>query len=209
MSEGHKLAGFTARSLAEISVTLIPVIGGPLGAAFTALELAAVSRRLDQFFIELKVSTSNLDSRKVDHAYLDTDAFVDVVMAALEAARRTSNRAKHRILAAILTGAASTDRPQQLDVEDVLVVLRDLSTPALALLQEILVQAKGEPVGSITTAIVPPTVPDREFLLNRLVAAGFVREMKISDFSPYQHYQPTDTLLRVVQLMEAGGWRAE
>ncbi len=209
MKGGHKLASFTARSLAEISVTSIPIIGGPLGAAFTALELAAVSRRLDQFFVELKASTSSLDSRKVDHAYLETDAFVDIVMAALEAARRTSARAKHRVLAAILTGAASTDRPQQLDVEDILVVLRDLSTPGLNLLQEILVQAKGEPSGSIMTAVVPPTVPDREFLLNRLVAAGFVREMKISDFTPYQHYQPTDTVLRVIQLMEAGGWRAD
>lgn len=65
------------------------------------------------------------------------------MIAGLEAARRTSDRAKHRMLAAILTGAARTDRPQPLDVEDVLVVLRDLSQHALALLQEILDQAKG------------------------------------------------------------------
>ena len=208
MNERQKLAGFTARSMAEISVTLIPVIGGPLGAACTALELASVSRRLNQFFEELKATTSSLEARQIDHEYLESEAFVDIVIAGLEAARRTSDRAKHRMLAAILTGAARSDRPQRLDVEDVLVVLRDLSPHALTLLREILDQAKGQPIGSIMTAVVPPIVPDREFLLNRLVAAGFVREMKISDYTPYQHYQPTDTLLRVVQLMELGGLNA-
>jgi len=113
------------------------------------------------------------------------------------------------MIAAVLTGAAAIDRPQPLDIEDVLVAMRDLSPSSLVLLRQIHEMAAGQPVGSIMTAVVPTTVPDRDFLLNRLVAAGFIQEMKINEYSPHVHYQPTDTFLRVVQLMQAGGWRSD
>src|SRR5690348_13366059 len=104
-----KAAALTARSAAEIAVASLPIVGAPLAAAVTALEMHALSKRLEMFAAELGELGAGLDEQKVDRDYLESTEYVDSVMAAIDAARRTSDRQKLRMIAALLLGASTVD----------------------------------------------------------------------------------------------------
>jgi hypothetical protein len=67
-----------------------------------------------------KVMVMKYSPGKLDKTYVQTDEFQDAVIAALDVGRRTADADKRRIIAAILLGAAFTEKPQQLDVEALL-----------------------------------------------------------------------------------------
>ena len=208
VSRTKEAAGFTVRSAAEIAVASIPVVGAPLAAAVTALEMHVLSKRLGTFVEELRDLGARLDEQKVDRTYLETEEFIDTVMAAFDAARRTSDRQKLRMMAALLLGATTVDRPADLDVEAVLIALRDLSPMALWMAGRIH-ELSSDPSksGRMHGRCIPPAAPDRDFLLNRLVAAGLINEMGSGRLRVFQgDYSPTETLTRTMSTMKAGGW---
>jgi hypothetical protein len=193
-----------------MAVANIPLVGPTVSVAVTALEMHATTKRLDMFFEELRRLGARVDEEKVDRAYLDSPEFVDSVMAAIDAARRTSDRTKQRMVAAFLLGAATVERPTDLDVEAVLIAVRDLSPIALWMAGRIheLASDPGESQRMYGRAI-PPAVPDRDFVLNRLVAAGLINEVGTGRFQAFQgDFSPTETLTRTMRTMQAGGWTA-
>jgi len=204
-------ASLTARVGIEVAVASVPLIGGQLATAITALEMHALSKRLEMFVQQLRDLGARIDELKVDRDYLDSPEFVDSVMAAIDAARRTSDRQKLRMIAALLLGASTVDRPADLDVEAVLIALRDLSPMALWMAGKI-DELSTEPGKSqhMYGRAVPPAAPDRDFLLNRLVAAGLINQVGSGRFQAFQgDFSPTDTLSRTIRTMRAGGWTPE
>ncbi len=204
--KAQSLAGFTGLTIGEMVVAEIPLVGGAMSVAITALELAHVHRRLEALAEELGSHASRVQEQKADRAYVDSPQFVDAMIAGIEAARRTSDRDKLRMIASILVGSATVDRPIALDIEGVLTALRDLSPQALALMRDIDHEDRDRPRGAVLPAVVPPMVPDREFLLGRLVAAGLIQEMAPNDYVGSSQYLPTTTWSRIVEVLEAGGW---
>jgi hypothetical protein len=200
-------ASFAGRTTAEMLIGAIPVLGGVVAAAMTALEFQAISLRLQTFIEELTNLAEDLDEAKVSHEYLRTTEFEDIVIAGMEAARRTSNRDKLRMIASILLGAVITDAPKDLDVEGVLTRIRDLSPGELSLAR---VALKGAAPGAGGKVFVPVGV-DGEFQMANLVASGLVTAVSrpaglLGGLRLTGEYSPTPTFLRIVALMEAGGW---
>jgi hypothetical protein len=205
-----KDVAFGGRTAAQMAVAMVPVLGGAIGAGITALEMQGLTQRMEAMVGEVADAVRRVDEAKVDRDYIASPAFVDVVMAALDAGRRTSDRDKLKMIASILVGTATVDRPEELDVEAVLVAVRDLSPTALAMARRIHELAENPELSGLPHGrAIPPGGPDRDFLLNRLEAAGLIQRFGVSGFrlaGPAGQYSPTDTLTRILRLMQAGGW---
>jgi hypothetical protein len=198
------LAGRTA---AEVSLSLVPYVGPRVVAAMHALEIRTISDRIEDFVEEFRELGARLDQTKVNREYLTSAEYVDGAMAALDAARRTSDRNKLRIIAAFLLGAATVDRPADLDVEAVLVSIRDLSPTMLWMAGRIHDLATQAATRVSQGRAIPPAVPDRDMVLSRLVAAGLINAAGTSRFDVFTgEYVPTDTLTRTIRTIRAGGW---
>jgi hypothetical protein len=109
-----------ASGAAQIVASAVPLLGGPIAAGIAAWEGRRVSKRIEALVGEIATLAKQIDQGKLDKTYVQTDEFQDAVIAALDVGRRTADADKRRIIAAILLGAAFTEKPQQLDVEALL-----------------------------------------------------------------------------------------
>jgi len=186
----------------------IPLVGPPLAIALAELELRHLSSRLEALITELREAIDRVDRTKVDHVFLETPAFTDIVIAGLDAARRTSDRDKLSLLASILAGATTVERPHGLDVEGLLVAIRDLPPSALQLAWAMQRAGQATPYSILERYQVPPDWPDGDFMMGRLIAAGLARGFQ-GDGMTFQPggYQLTGTWDRLVRLAEQGGWQ--
>jgi hypothetical protein len=202
-----RTAGFTTKAALELVASAIPGIGGTIATAIAMLETEKVSRRLGALMQEVHQLYAGIQTDKLDRDYVQSEAFEEVVMAAIEAGRRSSSREKRRMVAATLVGTVTIDRPPGLDVEALLDMLGGLSSEDLRVAR-LLYRGVDRTAGGIVGGAVPPTdVPDVDFHVARLVAAGlFVGRGPMSDFAIQQmSYFPTETLERLIQLLLAGG----
>src|SRR5436853_3850041 len=111
------LAG-EAVSFAGVSVlSAVPVVGPVVSGAITELEIRHISLRLKAFEQQLNDLAAHIDQGRIDWVYIESVEYLDLAIASLEAARRTSDVQKLRAIGAILFGAASLDRPPHLDAE--------------------------------------------------------------------------------------------
>jgi len=191
----------------ELVASAIPGIGGTIATAIATLETERVSRRLEAFVQEVRQLYAGVQIDKLDRDYVESEAFEDVVLAAIDAGRRSSTPEKRRLVAAALVGTATLDRPQSLDAESLLDTLGGLSSEDLVVAR-LLYQGVDRTVGGIVGGAIPPAnVPDVDFHIARLVAAGlFVGRGPLSDFAIQQtSYFPTETFERLIQLLKAGG----
>lgn len=209
---GLKRAGRLAASGisvgAQMGLAAIPFVGGPLATVVAELELRHLGLRVERWIQELRAAIDRVEHAKVDHAFLATPEFTDIVIADIEAARRTNDGEKLRLLASVLAGATSVERPTELDIEGLLVTIRDLPPAAINLVLSIHRQA-GQTPHSYLQGYYPPTdFPDGDFVMNRLVAAGFAREFNVVGGMTFQQpgWQLTSTWYRLVELVKTGGW---
>jgi len=185
----------------------IPGIGGPIATAIASLETERISHRLNAFVLEVRDRFARVQEEKLDHDFVESEAYLDVVMAAIDGGRRSSNQHKRQVIAATLVGAATVDRPSSLDAEALLDTLSGLS-PHDLFVARLLYQGVDRTLhGIVGGAAVPANVPDVDFHIARLVAAGlFVGRGPLSDFAVQEtSYLPTETFDRLIQLLQAGG----
>lgn len=201
-----EIAQFTTKATVELAASTIPLIGGTIATAIATMETARINRRLEAFIQEVHELYSRLDVDKLDRGYVQSDAFGDVVMAAIDAGRRSSSLNKRRVVAASLVGAITIDRPSGLDAEALLDTLGGLSPDDLSVAR-LLYSAVDRTTFGIVGGAAPPNVPDVDFHIARLVAAGlFVGRGPMTDFAVQQtSYFPTETFERLIRLMSAGG----
>lgn len=119
-------------------VQLIPFgIGGAIDVLVTTRGAALVERRLTAFIEELRGAAERLGEEKVDRAFLDTEEWDDLVIRAMRSAADTRDREKIRLYAALLVGAAATDRDRDVDLESLLSAIAELSPLEIRLARSI------------------------------------------------------------------------
>lgn len=192
---------------AQIVASAVPLLGGPIAAGIAAWEGRRVSKRIEALMGEFATLAERIDQRKLDKTYVGTDDFQDAVIAALDAGRRTADADKRRVIAAILLGAAFTERPPQLDVEALLGTIGSLSPQDLALARILYEESGGdEPKAIVTGAVGPADFPDRDFHLKRLEAGGLIKEKTGSTYGyAGGEYQMTMTFHRLMALLKLTG----
>src|SRR3989442_6854228 len=100
-----------ASGAAQIAVSAVPLLGGPIAAGIAAWEGRRLSKRIEALVGEIATMAKQIDQSKLDKTYVQTVEFEDAVVAALDAGRRTAEVDKRRVIARILLGAAFTERP--------------------------------------------------------------------------------------------------
>jgi uncharacterized heparinase superfamily protein len=196
-----------ASGAAQIVASAVPLLGGPIAAGIAAWEGRRVSKRIEALVGEIATLAKQIDQGKLDKTYIQTDEFQDAVIAALDVGRRTADAGKRRIIAAILLGAAFTEKPQQLDVEALLDTIGNLSPQDLALARHLYDESgRDEPKAIVTGVVGPVDFPDREFHLKRLEAGGLINEKTGATYG-YQggEYFMTMTFHRLMALLKLTG----
>jgi hypothetical protein len=191
---------------AQIVASAVPLLGGPIAAGVAAWEGRRVSKRIEALVGEIATLAERIDQRKLDKTFVGTDDFQDLVIAALDAGRRTADADKRRVIAAILLGAAFTERPAQLDVEALLDTIGSLSPQDLALARFLFTEsARDEPKAIANVAVAPADFPDREFHLKRLEAGGLIQEVTGTYGGSGGQYFMTTTFHRLMALLKLTG----
>jgi hypothetical protein len=203
----HSDAEDFASGAAQIAVSAVPLLGGPIAAGIAAWEGRRVSKRIEALVSEIATLAARVDQRKLDKPYVETNEFQDAVIAAMDAGRSTADANKRRVVAAILLGAAFTERPPQLDVEALLGTIGNLSPQDLALARILYDESGGDEPRAIVTGVVGPVdFPDREFHLKRLEAGGLIKEKTGAAYG-YEggEYFMTMTFHRLMALLKLTG----
>ncbi len=120
---------------------------------------------------------------------------------------------KIELFAGLLAGTVSLDRPKALDARAILRSLSGLTSNEIALALAVKQNWDTSILGPIITEIEKPDWgPDTDYHLNRLDAAGLIEPVP----APYPAQaagtflmRPTNTMARMVELLEAGGGLAE
>lgn len=201
-------AAFTSKTAVRGAALLIPIVGPQLSEAIGILEGQWVSRRLERFMAEANSRFSALDEQKIDRSYVESEEYLDVVVGAVQAAKRSAQDEKRRWIAAVLTGAAAKDRPDDFDAQSLLDTLAGLSVHELRILRW-----ASEIEGWVQIGYMPDELrdPDLDYHLHRLEAAGMLGRAS-KDLPAYgahaedwRTFLRTETLLRLMAVIKVGG----
>jgi hypothetical protein len=192
-------------------VIAVPFVGG----AFDALAGTAGSNlaqdRMSIFFEELGQRIAALEAAKRDPD-VTVEELVDATIRALRGAIETGDRVKVRMLASILVGATSVERPAELDSESVVASLVSLTPADLHFVRRLSQLVKGS-----TFAAPSELGPDRLFFVGRLFGAGLLESVALDATptsglhrglvrtEPAIEYRLTPSFWRILELLRAGG----
>jgi hypothetical protein len=96
--------------VAEMGVSAIPVIGGPLGVALADRLARPYQRRMDEFLNDVAVALNELRARVGDFDDLaKSEAFLDAVAAGTRIAERSRREKRELLRNAVLNTALATD----------------------------------------------------------------------------------------------------
>jgi hypothetical protein len=179
--------------------SLVPIGGAAVDAWLGTKGSALAERRRDALIAELHNLLARLSEDKVDKEYFQSEAWADLLMQAIQSSTRTGDTEKIRLFAAILAGAATIDGPVDLDMEAVLGTLADLTPVEIGIAGQMYDAIRQEPHVFID-GCPAPNVPDADFHMKRLEAAGLVaaRQPMGMTFQHMENYHLTPTFHRII-----------
>lgn len=204
----QKDATFTTKALVVSAAAGIPVVGSQISTAISIWEGERISRRVETFVAEVGARFSKLESEGLDRGYINSEAFQDVVIAALQAAKRSSGNGKRAWVASVLIGAATLNRPPDLDAEAILDMLGLLTERELGILAW--AWTNSQVTGEFFSGALPRnlTGPDYSFHMVRLESAGMIAyraDVPIMGGYDYRMFRPTNTFRRLMTMIDATG----
>ena len=172
-------------------INIIPYIGGSLDVIFVSKGQKIVDQRLREFIKKLTEELNKVSESKVDKKYLDSEEWFDVVIKAMDSARKTRDTEKISWYAKILRGAVALGDRIDFDPEAYLQVLTELSSNELRVAKVIFEMQKEGPKDGEDELFwahnkgwreLPQkcyfiSKDDLAFILLRLQKAGFIREI--------------------------------
>jgi hypothetical protein len=178
----------------------------PVDAAAGAWGAAMGAQRLRATMAEVEAGMARVHSRL--DSQVNPEELVDYAIQALRGATETRDTEKRRVLAAALVGAATLDRPADLDFAAVIAGLSNLTPADLQYARELADAVADNPYKIIDFVGTPATAGDSTFHLLRLEAQGLVHGVApgaVYGSGPGLQYRLTPTFWRVLDLLRAGG----
>jgi hypothetical protein len=194
----------------KLVLNLVQVVGPVVAQTLALYESERRNSQVDAFLAALAAQLEGIREAKLDKAFVVGVEFQAAILRAFEAARVTSSAPKRRLIAAVLAGASSTDRPSGLDIEAIVDTLGNLTPTDLELARLVWLEAGSDTPRAIVSSVVGPAdFPDRLFHLKRLEAAGLIADTAGKNLDYGGQYDLTPTFHRLMALLEGGGLSQE
>jgi hypothetical protein len=190
---------YADQTVIRAAINLIPYVGGSLDVIFTSKGQKITGQRIQEFIKKLAEELNKVSESKVDKKYLDSEEWFDVVIKAMDSARKTRDTEKISWYAKILRGAVVLRDRIDFDPEAYLQVLTELSSNELRVAKVIFeMQKEGPKVGeyelhwahnkgwdNLSQKCDFISKDDLTFILLRLQKAGLIREIT-GGYTDYQ-----------------------
>lgn len=119
-------------------LSLVPHVGGSLVELFAGKGQQMIEERRDEFIQQLSKRLETVDERAVREDYFETPEGFDLLIKALDEARKTRSTEKRDFYARILAGAASApSENEEVSAEEYLYLVSDLTIRELKLVRKI------------------------------------------------------------------------
>jgi hypothetical protein len=168
----------------------IPFVGGSIDALITTRASKLAAKRIAALFEEMKSNMARIKEAKLDKEFLESDAWDDLILRALNAAAATSDYEKTRLYAAILAGSTTVQGIRsELDPAAILSAISELSVEEIVMARSIFANTFSGTTGA----------GDTDFHLNRLERSGLIKSTITSGFGgATKAYQVTSTFARLM-----------
>ena len=191
---------------AQLGMAVVPIVGPVVSQALALFESQRRNVEVDAFLAALAARLGSVEEGRFDQDFVNGADFQAATLRSLDAARFTIRDEKRQLIAAVLAGAATKDRPSGLDIEAIVDTLAGLTASDLALARLLWIEAgSGAPLAIVTSVIGPTDYPDLKFHLKRLEAYGLIADTAGQYFDYGGQYELTPTFHRLMALAEAGG----
>jgi DNA-binding ferritin-like protein (Dps family) len=192
ISEKLQLAAqaYSNNTILRAAVNIIPYIGGSLDVLISSKGYKVVQKRIESLLEQLQRDMSSVKENMIDHTFLESEEWFDLVLKALESAARTRDSEKIRMYSKILRNSVIQDKHKTHSPEDYLMVLAELTPREVQLAKVIYIQQKEGPgenenelhwassKGWKNLAVESHLEgEDLPFLLKRLERCGLIREI--------------------------------
>ena len=114
-----------ALTVALAGLQALPLIGGVIATFIDEYVPRQKRRRLVSFVQDLSARL-RVEADRVDHEFVRTEDFSDLLEDVLDAAQQRRNEEKHRYYASAVANSSTPERPDEVDQEKMLEVLNDL-----------------------------------------------------------------------------------
>jgi hypothetical protein len=206
------MLAYAGNPVARALMTVIPFgIGSFVDAFLGTTGSNLMLGRVQALGEEVSEALHRVPAEKRDPAVTEQQLF-DATIRAVRGAMETESREKVQLIAAILVGATSLDRPSALDVESVMASIVSLTPADLASARRL-----ADHLGPGTFPAPAELGPDGLFFVTRLQAAGLLESVVLPASPPGSRLGPgyrtdpavefrfTPTFGRILALLRAGG----
>ena len=132
---GNLLKKYSDNTTIRAGVNAIPYIGGTLDILLTSGIQKKSQERFSNFINELENQIQKIDEKKLDHTYLESEEFYDLFLQSSNLAIRTRIQEKIKAYAKILTCSLVSEFKNNLNAEDVLNIIEQLTENDIKLIK--------------------------------------------------------------------------
>jgi len=170
--DGAKLDG--GNEAMNALIASIPFAGGALGSILSGRAQRRMQERATDVFEAFKERLEQMDGKKIDRAFFESDEFLTLFTLTLEQIQTTHDKAKLRMLATGLANSATSDFASESRKELFLRILRDLAPEHVSMLNEMRPASLGGRKG--VRQPIRFLSGDRLVVLQHLASQGLVTE---------------------------------
>jgi hypothetical protein len=172
--------------LIRASINAIPFIGGSIDVLLSSFGQKFVIKRIENFLTELNHEISLLDSKKINHDFLNSEEGFDLIIKSFNSASRTRQQEKLKLYAKILKNALTNQKTySEEEPEMFLEIIEGLSTREFRVATLLFRQkAKMKPHESVRTVDFASLAKENPefnkdelvYILVRLEKTGLIKE---------------------------------
>lgn len=151
-----------------MALSEVPFLSAALNELRAGRARRILDQRLERLALELTEKLERVEDAAVNKDFLESDAFYDLLLSAVETAGRTRDRTKHERVAQVLRGAIVQGDPEDGSPEEHLAVISGLTPLELSVAREIYDLARNEDEGISDEGAESPWLAWVSEMCNRL-----------------------------------------